>query len=79
MIEACSPHSRPIDLIKTASDLHDQLLVRIAHCLNQFQSIPFLPGVNPTLLSLHERYLKAFEKLAHFPQIKTTKDEEKFF
>ncbi|CAF1218718.1 unnamed protein product [Rotaria sordida] len=80
MIEACSPqHSTPIDLIRTASDLHDQLLVRLAHCLNSFQSIPFLPGANPTLLSLHERYLKSFEKLIQFPQIKTIKDEENFF
>lgn len=80
MIEACSPHqSTSVDLIKTASDLHDQLLVRLAHCLSQFQSIPFLPGVNPTLLSLHERYLKSFEQLTHFPQIKTIEDEEKFF
>ncbi|CAF2791500.1 unnamed protein product [Rotaria sp. Silwood2] len=80
MIEACSQrHSKPIDLIKIATDLHDQLLVRLAHCLNSFQSIPFLPGVNPTLLSLHERYLKSFENLIQFPQIKTIKDEEKFF
>ncbi|CAF4965130.1 unnamed protein product, partial [Rotaria sp. Silwood1] len=80
MIEACSQHhSEPIDLIKTASDFHDQLLVRLAHCLNSFQSIPFLPGVNPTLLSLHERYLKSFENLIQFPKIKTMKDEEKFF
>jgi len=80
MIDACSPHNSPsIDLIKIAFDLHDQLLVRTAHCLSQFQLIPFLPGVNPTLLSLHERYLKLFEKLVHFPQIKTNEDEKKFF
>ena len=80
MIDACSSrHSTPINLIETASDLHAQLLVRIAHCLNQFQSIPFLPGANPTLLSLHERYLKSFETLAHFPLIKTSADEGKFF
>ncbi|CAF1371131.1 unnamed protein product [Adineta steineri] len=79
MIEACSPHhSTPIDLMKTAIDLHEQLLVRLAHCLTHFQSIPFLPGVNPTLLSLHERYLKLFETFAHFPQIKTKEDEKKF-
>jgi pyruvate dehydrogenase kinase 2/3/4 len=80
MIDSCSPHhSTPINLIKTASDLHDQLLVRIAHCLSHFQSIPFLPGVNPTLLSLHERYLKLFETLTHFPPIKTHEDENQFF
>jgi signal transduction histidine kinase len=80
MIYACSPHhSTPINLIQTASDLHDQLLVRVAHCICHFQSLPFLPAANPTLLSLHERYLKLFENLAHFPEIKTEKDEEKFF
>jgi pyruvate dehydrogenase kinase 2/3/4 len=80
MIEACSPHhSTPISLIKTASNLHDQLLVRIAHCLRYFQAIPFLPGANPTLLSLHERYLKSFESLAQLPQINTNEDEQKFF
>ncbi|CAF3736251.1 unnamed protein product [Rotaria magnacalcarata] len=79
MIEACSPqNSTPIDLIKTASDLRDQLLVRLAHCLYSFQSIPFLPAANPTLLSLHERYLKSFENLARFSKIETINDEEKF-
>jgi len=80
MIDACSPHhSTPINLIKTASDLHDQLLVRVAHCICHFQSLPFLPAANPTLLSLHDRYLKLFENLTHFPIIKNNEDEEKFF
>ncbi|CAF3346243.1 unnamed protein product [Rotaria socialis] len=80
MIESCSPqYSTPIDLIKRASDLRDQLLVRLAHCLYSFQSIPFLPAANPTLLSLHERYLKAFENLARFSKIETINDEEKFY
>ena len=76
MIETCST---PVDLIQMANDLHNQLLVRIAHCLNHFQSIPFLPGVNPTLLALHERYLKSFEQLAHLSKIKSSNGEENFF
>ena len=80
MIDACSPNnSTPINLIQTASVLHDQLLVRVAHCICHFQSLPFLPAANPILLSIHEYYLKLFEKLSHFPIIKTTEDEEKFF
>ncbi|UJR10166.1 hypothetical protein I4U23_014382 [Adineta vaga] len=80
MIEACSlHHSTPVDLVQTARELHDQLLVRIAHCLSHFQSIPFLPGANPTLLSLHERYLKYFETFTQFSEIRTSEDEEKFF
>mgnify|MGYP001076138063 CR=1 FL=1 len=76
MIDACST---PVDLIRTASDLHEQLLVRVAHCINYFQSLPFLPAANPTLLSVHERYLKFFENLAQFPKIENDVDEEKFF
>ncbi|UJR35858.1 hypothetical protein I4U23_028602 [Adineta vaga] len=80
IIDACSPHhSTPICLIKTASDLHEQLLVRVAHCICHFQSLPFLPAANPILLSVQERYWKLFEKLAHFPKIKTETDEENFF
>ncbi|CAF0754009.1 unnamed protein product [Rotaria sp. Silwood1] len=80
MIEAgTSNNSTPINLIKIASDLRNQLLVRIAHCIGHFQSLPFLPAANPTLLSLHERYLKLFETLANFPIIKTNEDEEKLY
>lgn len=80
MIEACSSdHLKPIDLIKMASDLRNQLLVRLAHCLYSFQSIPFLPAANPTLLSLHDRYLKSFETLVNYTAIETLTDEEKFY
>lgn len=80
MIDACSPHhSSPVSLIDTASALREQLLVRVAHCICQFQFLPFLPAANPTLLAVHERYLKLFKNLARFPTIETNEDEEKFF
>ncbi|CAF0906166.1 unnamed protein product [Adineta steineri] len=80
MIEACSPQNpTPVSLIKTASELHDQLLVRVAHCIYHFQSLPFLPATNPILLSIHDRYRKLFKLLSQFPSIKTDKDEEEFF
>lgn len=80
MIESCAPERFPsLNLIHTASDLHNQLRVRIAHGVHYFQSLPFLPAANPILLSLQERYLKLFEKLTAFPPIKTDDDEEKFF
>ena len=80
MIDACSPHhSSPVCLISTASDLRNQLLVRVAHCICHFQNLPFLPAANPTLLAVHERYLKLFKNLARFPAIETNDDEEKFF
>ena len=68
MIAATTPERlESMNLIALASDLHDQLLVRIAHCIQHFQSLPFLPAANPILLSLHERYLKLFESFAQYP------------
>lgn len=80
MIEACSPHHRtPVSLIQTAVELREQLLVRVAHCISCFQSLPFLPASNPVLLALHDRYRKLFESLAKIPMIETDADEENFF
>lgn len=80
MLAATTPDRlSSLNLIDLASNLHDQLLVRIAHGIHYFQSLPFLPAANPTLLSVHERYLKLFEILAQFPQVRTEADEERFF
>ena len=79
MIAACSSDNfTSTDLIKSAFDLHQQMLVRIAHGIYYFQSLPFLPAANPILLSLHERYLKLFETFSRFPSIKTDDDAENF-
>ena len=80
MIDSCAPERfPPLDLVQTAASLHDQLRVRIAHGIHYFQALPFLPAANPILLSLHQRYLKLFEKLTAFPPITSLDDEEKFF
>lgn len=79
MLAAATPDRlASLNLVDYAANLHDQLLVRIAHGIHHFQSLPFLPAANPILLSLHERYLKLFESIAEFPKVRTNDDEERF-
>lgn len=49
--------------------------VRIAHRVQGFRSLPFIVGCNPTILDLHELYIRAFNILSKHPPIRTYEDE----
>ncbi|KAG8543291.1 hypothetical protein GDO81_025015 [Engystomops pustulosus] len=56
-------------ILKSARYLHKELPVRIAHRIKGFRSLPFIIGCNPTILHVHELYIRAFQKLSDFPAI----------
>lgn len=56
-------------ILKSARYLHKELPVRIAHRIKGFRSLPFIIGCNPTILHVHELYIRAFQKLSEFPPI----------
>ncbi|XP_043942299.1 3-methyl-2-oxobutanoate dehydrogenase [lipoamide] kinase, mitochondrial-like isoform X1 [Protopterus annectens] len=56
-------------VLKSARYLHMELPVRIAHRIKGFRSLPFIIGCNPTVLQVHELYIRAFHKLSEFPPI----------
>lgn len=56
-------------LLKSAHYLHMELPVRIAHRIKSFRSLPFIIGCNPTILQVHELYIRAFHKLSEFHPI----------
>jgi hypothetical protein len=60
-----------LNLIKKRSALYLQkeLPVRIAHRIAGFRSLPFLVGCNPTILAVHEMYIRAFYMLTEYPQV----------
>ena len=58
--------------------LHKELPIRIAHRIAGIRSLPFIVGCNPTILAVHELYIRAFHILNDFPEIQTPEDEEKF-
>ncbi|XP_072692681.1 branched-chain alpha-ketoacid dehydrogenase kinase isoform X1 [Canis lupus baileyi] len=65
-------------LLKSARYLQQELPVRIAHRIKGFRSLPFIIGCNPTILHVHELYIRAFQKLTDFPPIKDQADEAQY-
>ncbi|XP_074670114.1 branched-chain alpha-ketoacid dehydrogenase kinase [Strix aluco] len=65
-------------ILKSARYLQQELPVRIAHRIKGFRSLPFIIGCNPTILHVHELYIRAFQKLSEFPPIQARGDEARY-
>ncbi|XP_040510976.1 3-methyl-2-oxobutanoate dehydrogenase [lipoamide] kinase, mitochondrial isoform X4 [Gallus gallus] len=65
-------------ILKSARYLQQELPVRIAHRIKGFRSLPFIIGCNPTILHVHELYIRAFQKLIDFPPIQAVGDEAQY-
>lgn len=65
-------------LLKSGRYLQQELPVRIAHRIKGFRSLPFIIGCNPTILHVHELYIRAFQKLTDFPPIKDQAEDAQY-
>ncbi|XP_038061572.1 3-methyl-2-oxobutanoate dehydrogenase [lipoamide] kinase, mitochondrial-like [Patiria miniata] len=65
-------------LLRSAQYLHKELPVRVAHRIAEFRGLPFIVGCNPTILQVHELYIRAFQMLSEFPQIKNHETEHRY-
>lgn len=65
-------------LIKSANWVRNELLVRLAHRIRDFQQLPFFVGTNPHIEFVYKLYWGAFESLRRFPVIKTQDDNVGF-
>jgi len=65
-------------ILRSAQYLHKELPVRIAHRVLGFRQLPFIVGCNPTILSVHELYIRAFNILSQFPPITDAATEHKY-
>ncbi|XP_050162103.1 3-methyl-2-oxobutanoate dehydrogenase [lipoamide] kinase, mitochondrial [Myiozetetes cayanensis] len=65
-------------ILKSARYLQQELPVRIAHRIRGFRNLPFIIGCNPTILHVHELYIRAFQKLSDFPPIQSQSDESRY-
>ncbi|XP_060912406.1 3-methyl-2-oxobutanoate dehydrogenase [lipoamide] kinase, mitochondrial [Labrus mixtus] len=65
-------------ILSSAKYLHKELPVRIAHRIKGFRSLPFIIGCNPTILQVHELYIRAYHMLSDFPPIKDQDEEARF-
>ena len=66
------------DALRSAQYLHRELPIRVAHRIASFRSLPFIVGCNPTILSVHELYIRAFHILNDFPEILSYEDVLKY-
>jgi len=52
--------------------------VRLAHRIAGFRSLPFIIGCNPSILAVHELYIRAFHILNDFPELLNLDDVSKY-
>jgi [3-methyl-2-oxobutanoate dehydrogenase (acetyl-transferring)] kinase len=62
-------------ILRSAQYLHKELPVRIAHRINGFRNLPFIVGCHPTILYVHELYIRAFHILSEFGPIRYLEQE----
>ncbi|XP_036392816.1 3-methyl-2-oxobutanoate dehydrogenase [lipoamide] kinase, mitochondrial-like isoform X2 [Megalops cyprinoides] len=65
-------------ILSSAKYLQKELPVRIAHRIKGFRSLPFIIGCNPTILQVHELYIRAYHMLSDFPPIKDRETEAQY-
>lgn len=65
-------------LLRSAQYLHKELPVRVAHRIAEFRGLPFIVGCNPTILHVHELYIRAFHLLSEFPSIRDVDTERQY-
>lgn len=65
-------------ILRSAQYLHKELPVRIAHRIAGFRDLPFIVSCNPTILGVHELYIRAFHLLSEFPPINDIETEERY-
>eukprot|EP00092_Neocalanus_flemingeri_P011906 GFUD01012838.1.p1 GENE.GFUD01012838.1~~GFUD01012838.1.p1 ORF type:complete len:458 (+),score=114.33 GFUD01012838.1:79-1452(+) len=70
--------SDPSCALRSAQYLHRELPIRIAQRIAGFRSLPFIVGCNPTILSVHELYIRAFHILNDFPEVLSREDVSKY-
>ena len=71
-------HKNTLLLQRSAQYLQVELPIRIAHRIRDIRNLPFIVGCNPSILSVHELYIRAFHILHDFPEILTNADEDKY-
>lgn len=65
-------------LLKSAQFLQKELPRRLARRVKDFQSLPYVILINPTMQEVYELYLRAFHKLSRVPPIDSKDDEKEY-
>ncbi|KAG2183041.1 hypothetical protein INT44_006022 [Umbelopsis vinacea] len=65
-------------LIKSANYVRNELPVRLAHRIRDFQQLPFIVGSNPHIQLVYDLYWAAFEKFRKVPLIETKQQNQEY-
>ncbi|OAD00009.1 hypothetical protein MUCCIDRAFT_130193, partial [Mucor lusitanicus CBS 277.49] len=65
-------------LLKSANWVRNELLVRLAHRIRDFQQLPFFVGTNPHIEYVYKLYWGAFESIRACPPIEKHQDNARF-
>ncbi|XP_013773277.1 3-methyl-2-oxobutanoate dehydrogenase [lipoamide] kinase, mitochondrial-like [Limulus polyphemus] len=65
-------------ILRSAQFLHKELPVRIANRIACFRTLPFIVVCNPTIMAVHELYIRAFSMLSEFPAITDFKLDKQY-
>ncbi|KAF9392015.1 hypothetical protein CPB97_004605 [Podila verticillata] len=65
-------------LLKSANYVRQELPVRLAHRIRDFQNLPFIVGTNPHIELVYDLYWQAFDKVSKIPEIKTLEENDQF-
>ncbi|KAJ3307555.1 hypothetical protein HDU76_004567 [Blyttiomyces sp. JEL0837] len=65
-------------LLRSANYVREELPVRLAHRIQDFQQLPFIVGTNPHIALVYGLYWEAFEKFRSVPEIKTLESNREF-
>ncbi|KAJ1563240.1 hypothetical protein HK405_000001 [Cladochytrium tenue] len=65
-------------ILVSANYVKDELLVRLARRIHDFQRLPYIVGTNPHVAHAYSLYYDAFDALLSVPQIQTLDDNTAF-
>jgi len=68
----------PDRLIESARYLHQDIPIRIARTVRDFQSLPYIVGENPHINRIYTSFWESFNRMIRFPPIETLEDEKAF-
>lgn len=71
-------HMTERKLLKSANYIREQLPIRIAHRIVDFNKLPFVVGTNPDINLVYNLYWNAFDTFRKIPEIKTLRDNEEY-
>lgn len=65
-------------LLRSANYIREELPVRLAHRIREFQQLPFVVGANPAIEQVYQLYWEAFEKFRAVPQVNSLEENQVF-